>query len=223
MSVHKKLMEARIRLQNTKLSKSGHNKFAGYKYFELGDFLPAIQDIFSGLGLCGVVSYTTDIATLTITDTETGTELTVTSPMSTAALKGCHEVQNLGAVQTYIRRYLWVTALEIVEHDALDATLGASDSKPEPRPDPKPVKKAPLPVNQPTNKSWAISIGDETKWVNSVVQGSSDLLQFAESKNDVVEIFKVNRQIFDRLMVEDKATYDDLMAVFAEYKTKFAE
>jgi hypothetical protein len=44
--------------------------------------------------------------------------------MSTAALKGCHEVQNLGAVQTYIRRYLWVTAMEIVEHDALEATTG---------------------------------------------------------------------------------------------------
>jgi len=45
--------------------------------------------------------------------------------MSTAALKGCHEVQNLGAVQTYIRRYLWVAALEIVESDVVDASAGA--------------------------------------------------------------------------------------------------
>jgi hypothetical protein len=127
MSVHKKLMEARIALQNTKLSKSGHNKFAGYKYFELGDFLPAIQTIFSNLGLCGVVSYGTEIATLTIHDTESGAELVITSPMSTAALKGCHEVQNLGAVETYIRRYLWVTALEIVEHDAIDSAEPAQD------------------------------------------------------------------------------------------------
>jgi hypothetical protein len=54
----------------------------------------------------------------------------VTSPMSTAALKGCHEVQNLGAVQTYIRRYLWVAALEIVEHDALEATTGKKGDGP---------------------------------------------------------------------------------------------
>jgi hypothetical protein len=47
--------------------------------------------------------------------------------MSTAALKGCHEVQNLGAVETYIRRYLWVTALEIVEHDAIDSAEPAQD------------------------------------------------------------------------------------------------
>ena len=41
MSVYKKLQEARIKLQNTELKKSGHNKFAGYKYFELGDFKKA--------------------------------------------------------------------------------------------------------------------------------------------------------------------------------------
>jgi len=44
--VYTKLMEARLTLQNTALTKSGHNKFAGYKYFELGDFIPAIQKIF---------------------------------------------------------------------------------------------------------------------------------------------------------------------------------
>jgi len=56
--------------------------------------------------------------------------ITIISPMSTAALKGCHEVQNLGAVQTYIRRYLWVAALEIVEHDALDSTTGRKGDAP---------------------------------------------------------------------------------------------
>ena len=115
-------MQARLKLQNTDLKKSGHNKFAGYKYFELGDFLPTVQNIFNELGLCGVVSYDTDLAKLTITD---GTDsIVITSPMGSAALKGCHEVQNIGAVETYQRRYLWVTAMEIVEHDVLDATTG---------------------------------------------------------------------------------------------------
>lgn len=125
MNVYKKLMQARIDLQNTTLSKSGHNKFAGYKYFELGDFIPAIQNIFNGLGLCGTISYTNDLATLTIVDMTDLSKIEITSPMSEAALKGCHAVQNLGAVQTYIRRYLWVTALEIVEHDAIDSSSGA--------------------------------------------------------------------------------------------------
>lgn len=134
MSVYKKLMAARLELQSRKLSKSGHNKFAGYQYFELGDFLPTIQEIFAKHELCGVVSFGTDIARLTIVDmSENGGSLEVTSPMSEAALKGCHAVQNLGAVQTYIRRYLWVTALEIVEHDALDSSKPIEDKKPEPK------------------------------------------------------------------------------------------
>ena len=124
MSVHRKLMQARIELQAKPITKTGVNKFAGYTYFELGDFLPTVQQIFNELGLCGVVSFASDIATLTIVDVEGGGQIEITSPMSEANLKGCHPIQNLGAVETYTRRHLWVTAMEIVEHDALDATTG---------------------------------------------------------------------------------------------------
>lgn len=123
MSVYQKLQAARIKLQNTSLKKSGNNKFAGYQYFELGDFLPTVQSIFSELGLCGIVSFTADTATLRIVDVAAPEQcIEFTSPMGSAALKGCHEVQNIGAVETYQRRYLWVAAMEIVEHDALDAS-----------------------------------------------------------------------------------------------------
>jgi hypothetical protein len=127
--VHKKLMAARIMLQNAPLKKSGHNKFAGYNYFELGDFIPTINQIFNEVGLCGVVSYDSEIASLTITDTDDGTSLVITSPMAEANLKGCHPIQNLGAVETYTRRYLWVTAMEIVEHDALDSSAPIKEEK----------------------------------------------------------------------------------------------
>jgi hypothetical protein len=127
--VHKKLMAARISLQEATLKKSGHNKFAGYSYFELGDFIPTITEIFYNIGLCGVVSYDSEIASLTITDTDDGTSLVITSPMAEANLKGCHPIQNLGAVETYTRRYLWVTAMEIVEHDALDSSAPIKEEK----------------------------------------------------------------------------------------------
>ena len=129
MGVHKKLMDARILLQQAPLKKSGHNKFAGYSYFELGDFLPTINQIFSRVGLCGVVSFDKELATLTITDTEDSTEIKLTSPMADANLKGCHPIQNLGAVETYTRRYLWVSAMEIVEHDALDSSAPLKEDK----------------------------------------------------------------------------------------------
>jgi len=129
MNVYQKLQAARIKLQGKQLKKSGHNKFAGYNYFELGDFLPAIQEIFSEVGLCGTVSFDLEFAQLRVTNVEDPTDFVIfTSPMSSAALKGCHDVQNLGAVQTYLRRYLWVNTMEIVEHDALDAAEPVKES-----------------------------------------------------------------------------------------------
>ena len=122
MSVYAKLMQARVQLHGQEIKKSGRNTFAQYSYMELGDFLIPTQTIFASLGLCGIVSFTADTASLTIIDTEDGSQHVITSPMGSAALKGCHEVQNIGAVETYQRRYLWVTAMEIVEHDAIDST-----------------------------------------------------------------------------------------------------
>ena len=124
MSVFKKLSKARVMLQSIEMTKSGHNKFAGYKYFELGDFMPHVNRIFDELGLCGYISFYKDEAILQIVDVDAPetNNIVITSPMAEAALKGTHPIQNLGAVETYQRRYLWVTALEIVEHDALDSS-----------------------------------------------------------------------------------------------------
>jgi len=129
MKVYKKLIDARNLLQTKPMQKSGHNKFAGYKYFELGDFLPTVQEIFQSVGLVDVISFTADIATMTIFDVEDGSSIVFTSPMGSAQLKGCHEVQNIGAVETYQRRYLYTTAMAIVEHDALDATTIKDEPK----------------------------------------------------------------------------------------------
>lgn len=131
MNVYQKLNAARKKFHGIELKKSGHNKFAGYKYFELGDFIIPALDIFNEVGLTSIISFGKEVAHMDIVDNERPEQrLTITSPMSTAALKGCHEVQNLGAVQTYLRRYLWVAALEIVEHDALDATTGIKGAAP---------------------------------------------------------------------------------------------
>jgi len=129
MNVYQKLNEARDEFHQAKLKKSGHNKFANYYYFELGDFVIPALEIFKQIGLTSIISFGKEEASMTIVNNDKPEEkIVLTSPMYSAALKGCHEVQNLGAVQTYLRRYLWVAALEIVEHDALDGTVG-SDKK----------------------------------------------------------------------------------------------
>ena len=120
--VYEKLQKARMLLQFTDLKKSGHNKFAGYKYFELNDFLPSVNQIFFELKLCQTLEFSQEMAVMWVIDTENGGMAKFTCPMASAQLKGCHEVQNLGASITYITRYLLVMALAICEHDAIDAS-----------------------------------------------------------------------------------------------------
>jgi len=158
--VYKKLQTARIKLQSMTLKKSGHNKFAGYQYFELGDFLPTINEIFHELGLCSVVSFNQEYATLRIFDSDTGGCITFSSPMAEANLKGCHPIQNLGAVETYQRRYLYVTALEIVEHDALDATTGQDAPKAS-----KPVTVDVYDSMTQDDQGFVETIASEARWM----------------------------------------------------------
>jgi hypothetical protein len=127
MGVYKKLADARKMMRSRTLKKSGHNKFAGYNYFELGDFLHPALEIFDQLGLISIVSFTKEQAELCVVDTDGGGEIIFTCPFGSAALKGCHEVQNMGACQTYNRRYLYTLALELLEHDALDSTTGSGN------------------------------------------------------------------------------------------------
>jgi hypothetical protein len=141
--VHKKLMQARVELQSMPLKKSGHNKFAGYNYFELGDFLPQVNAIFHRIGLCSVVSFDAEYASLTITDVDDGAMIVITSPMVESNMKGASPIQSLGGCQTYQRRYLYLCATDLVEGDSFDAaaptkeqvvitpTQGAMDSLPE--------------------------------------------------------------------------------------------
>ena len=126
MNVFEKLNEARLRFQNAGIQKSGQNKFAGYSYYELSDILPEINKLANELKFCCVVNFTPELATLDFCDLEGDGRITFKSPMSTASLKGCHEVQNLGAVETYIKRYLYQNCFEIVENDELDGTMDPS-------------------------------------------------------------------------------------------------
>lgn len=234
MSIYRKLQEARIQLQRSKLSKSGKNKFAGYEYFELADFLPEIQEICLKVGLCGIVSFTPDTAYLTFHDID-ATEpnvatsfTTFTSPMSSAQLKGCHEVQNLGAVQTYLRRYLWTMAFEICEHDSLDAVTGKETGKEITNEKPiKPIIKEVIKdlTKDPKEEvisgkegSWQITVSTNDLFQDAVKLATSTLLAITNTPADVDEIFKVNRVIYDKLKEEHNEVYAELLTLFKSKK-----
>lgn len=96
MNIYEKIQKVKVDLLNSKLKKSGENKFSGFKYFELADFLPTIIKLCEEEKLFTSISFGTELATLKIVNSEEPTEVvTYTSPMKDLELKGCNSVQAL--------------------------------------------------------------------------------------------------------------------------------
>lgn len=152
MNVYEKLAEARLKISEKGMKKNGKNPFARYTYFELSDILPAVNAVNKELGLLSVFSFADKVATLCVINCEKPEEVITFefaySPDG-ALLKGCHKVQNDGAVQTYVKRYLYQNAYEIAEGDALDSTMNPND-----------VTKN---VSKPKKKSFAEVMADLMK------------------------------------------------------------
>ena len=209
MNVYQKLNEARDLFHQAPLKKSGHNKFAGYSYFELGDFVVPALEIFEKVGLTSIISFKQDEATMQIINTDKPDEVvTITTPMSEANLKGCHPVQNLGAVQSYLRRYLWVAAMEIVEHDALDSTTGDKTKEVAPAQTKKVVANR---YEEPDPKS-ELFVQSMINWGNSCT-----------SLTELSDLWKTNQSPIDELKKNSAELFKKLQEHFANLKANFKE
>ena len=220
MSVFKKLQEARVRLHNTKLNKSGKNSYAKFNYFELGDFIPQVTAIFNELGLCGVVSFTQDTAYLTVHNTEGDKEdfVTFTSPLVYASMDKTQPIQNLGSTHTYMRRYLWLMCMEIVENDLVDASEPKAH-EPSLAPPFEPIKpKAKVHTKLDGEPGdWQLKV-DGVENLPAVVAAVELMLTLVKSEEDIKAIFQKNRNIFDAMKTEYPKDYEDVLAKFKQAK-----
>lgn len=225
MSVYKKLQEARVRLHNTKLNKSGKNSYAKFSYFELGDFVPQVTSIFNDLGLCGVVSFTQDTAYLTVhnADGEKDDFVTFTSPMVFASMDKTQPIQNLGSTHTYLRRYLWLMCMEITENDIVDASE-PKNHEPSLAPPFKPiVPKAKVHTKLDGEPGeWSITVKD-IKDLPSVVAAVELMLTLVSKEEDIKAIFQKNRNIFDAMKTEYPQDYESVLAKFKQAKEKLTK
>jgi uncharacterized protein YfkK (UPF0435 family) len=128
MNVYRKLQEIRTKLSGLNLKKTGSNAFSKYTYYELSDILPTITKLCNEFKVCSIINFSHDIATLEIINIDNADEKIIfTTNTASAEVKGCQPIQSLGAVQTYLRRYLYMNAFEIVEADVLDENTGKKD------------------------------------------------------------------------------------------------
>lgn len=145
MNVYGKLIEARKRFLEAGIKKEGVNRYAEFKYFRLDEIIPAKQEIFRDLGLADVITFGNEVATLTIFNVDNPEEsIDFMSQLAPDESMIKNPIQKVGAIQTYVRRYLYLLALDIIESDGIEATTGKSVDE-----DGKPAKTEPKKSNRP--------------------------------------------------------------------------
>lgn len=223
MSVYKKLQAARLQLVNSGIKKTGHNTYGGWFYYELGDFIPTVHKIFDEIGLCGVVTFG-DTATLTVYDAQGEGKIEFSTPIVYAEAAKGQPIQMLGSTHTYLRRYLWLMAMELVEADVVDAEKQEEKSEPV-----KVVpKKPPAKIEGKNTGEWKLTITAKEnctaeEWIDLVKSSVAIQLEMASSESDVTNIFRVNREIFDKMKELDADQYQTLVNDFKIRKDKFKE
>lgn len=214
MNVYQKLLTARARFLASDAKKSGKNMHLAFKYFELDDIVPVATKIFEEIGLISLVSIEEGNAVMRIADTDTvGDFIVFSAPfkplepiVSNAGKQSTNEMQALGSSITYMRRYLYMMALDICEPDGIDPMVGdtvptpvAPVAQPVPAPAPAPVAKptATIPVATPNEKLLTNGSGNASK--TQVRQLKDLLLKLKEkfpAKEEMIAQIAVQTQGF---------------------------
>lgn len=116
-NLKQKLQEARMLLKEENITKSGKNSFTKVGYYTLQDILPPITRVCHKVGMTPLVTFDREVATLTLYDWNSDETLTATSPMVEQKDSKMNEIQILGSLETYQRRYILQNVFDIVEED----------------------------------------------------------------------------------------------------------
>ena len=195
MNIYEKIMSVRVEVIELGIKKTGYNKFSNFKYYELKDFLIATTKFFTGIKLYSrfsiipATSTNEEIATFTIINSENTEEVeTYTIPTAECFIGrkkdgtgGADPIQNLGGKITYLRRYMYLLVLDLIEEDEVDSKDQSTNKK-------KVVKKPVKPVEDLADTykkilDLQLSAEDVKKWetyykVNSILDCDQDQMNF---------------------------------------------
>lgn len=209
MNIHKKIQKVKKELSERELKKSGRNDFSGFSYYELGDFLPSIIELCNKYGLFTKINFEKhysiknistneintnteyqldgDVAVLTIINTDKpDEEETYSCDVKELNLKGANSIQNYGGIQTYLRRYLYMNAFDIVEADMFDSAEFEKKKK-------KKAEKGDLEILVESCKTAFKEANDKVKaeignTMKTLGYESFGALSKAQNKNDIVAL-----------------------------------
>ena len=184
LNVYGKLAVARGKFLASGVKKNGKNTYAEFKYFTLEDIIPVKQSIFNEVGLVDHISFGTEVAVLTLTNIDNPEEkIEFMSPLREDESLIKNPIQKLGAIETYVRRYLYLLMLDIIESDTVDAISGKTEEEA-----PKVTKKATKPATteerQETKKELINEGGEAT---DTQIKAIKNGLKKLRDKNDSYE------------------------------------
>lgn len=138
LNIYHKLNIARKMLLDSQIKKTGKNIALEFTYFTLDDIVPHIIKIFNELGIIHKITINEKVATITIINCDNDKEviefalpfIPITPIITNTGKKATNEMQALGSSITYIRRYLYLIALDICEEDTIDKNLEKEDDTP---------------------------------------------------------------------------------------------
>ena len=139
-NVYQKLLRARSEFLKANIEKTGKNMHLSFKYFELEDIVPTAIKVFEEVGLVSVVNFTEDTAIMRVVNTDKTDEIVefiapfnqIKPIVSNTGKQATNEMQALGSSITYMRRYLYMIALDICESDEIDGNLGSKPTEDKP-------------------------------------------------------------------------------------------
>lgn len=141
-SLNESIISIRVKLQNAKLKKSGKNTYAGFDYFELADFLPKLNELMLEEKINDKFYIKDNLAILELQKNEEinvytmpfvlfETPLTYKKNKSGQFLidkegnyiqvPSMQDIQYLGALNTYYKRYLYLNAFGITDGEVIDS------------------------------------------------------------------------------------------------------
>jgi len=143
-NVYQKLSFVRAELVKRQIKKSGKNTYSNFIYYELGDFLPHINELNNEVGLMTRFNispkseYAPERAVLEVINVDKPEEkiifdsetANVQIGVKANGTGGADPIQNLGGKITYMRRYLMMSAYEIGEADEVDAAKEQTPARP---------------------------------------------------------------------------------------------
>lgn len=127
-NIYSKIMKVRKEFKNSQIKKSGKNEFQNFSYLELSDFIPIAIDLCESVGLYTHTNIGTitnkEYATMTVVNVDNAEEKVVYSlELPCISKEGAfnNKIQDIGKMETYIRRYLYMLFLDIAVADSVDS------------------------------------------------------------------------------------------------------